>query len=75
MGGLGAIDYAARRPHAFRAAASFSGVLHPLGSPDVWLGLFSSYTDDADARLLQLTGMTLEGLEQEWAAWAVATYG
>jgi len=49
MGGLGAIDYAARRPHAFRAAASFSGVLHPLGSPDVWLGLFSSYTDDADA--------------------------
>ena len=49
MGGLGAIDYAARQPRAFRAAASFSGVLHPLGSPDLWLGLFSSYTDDADA--------------------------
>ena len=49
MGGLGAIDYAARHPKLFRAAASFSGVLHPLGSPDVWLGLFSSYTDDADA--------------------------
>lgn len=32
-------------------------------------------TTDADALLLGLTGMTLEGLEQEWAAWAVATYG
>ena len=28
MGGLGAMDYAARRPRAFRAAASFSGVLY-----------------------------------------------
>ena len=46
MGGLGAIDYAARRPRVFRAAASFSGVLHPLGSPRTWLGLFSSFTDD-----------------------------
>ena len=49
MGGLGAMDYAARRPRAFRAAASFSGVLHPLASPDLWLGLFGSYTDDPDA--------------------------
>src|SRR5829696_4879638 len=31
MGGLGAMDYAARRPRMFQAAASFSGVLHPLG--------------------------------------------
>ena len=31
MGGLGAMVYAARRPRSFRAAASFSGVLHPLG--------------------------------------------
>ena len=49
MGGLGAMVYAARRPRSFRAAASFSGVLRPLDSPDLWLGLFSSYTDDADA--------------------------
>jgi S-formylglutathione hydrolase FrmB len=49
MGGLGALDYAARRPHLFRAAASFSGVLHPLAAPRYWLGLFSAYTDDADA--------------------------
>jgi diacylglycerol O-acyltransferase / trehalose O-mycolyltransferase len=46
MGGLGAIDYAARRPRMFRAAASFSGVLHPLGVPRFWLGLFSQYTSD-----------------------------
>ncbi|KAF4407982.1 alpha/beta hydrolase [Streptomyces lycii] len=30
MGGFGAISYAARRPDLFRAAASFSGVVHPL---------------------------------------------
>jgi S-formylglutathione hydrolase FrmB len=28
MGGLGALDYAARHPGAFRAAASFSGIVH-----------------------------------------------
>jgi diacylglycerol O-acyltransferase/trehalose O-mycolyltransferase len=49
MGGLGAMDYAARRPRMFQAAASFSGVLHPLGAPRYWLGLFSSYTDDPRA--------------------------
>ncbi|WP_162802932.1 hypothetical protein [Ornithinimicrobium avium] len=32
-------------------------------------------TSDADALLGRLTGMTLEGLEQEWAAWALASYG
>lgn len=46
---------------------------------DVGVGLTRSEawsdTDDADALLLELTGMTLEELEQEWAAWAVATYG
>src|SRR3954452_4531633 len=46
MGGLGAMDYAARRPRMFRAAASFSGVLHPLRVPRFWLGLFSQYTSD-----------------------------
>jgi diacylglycerol O-acyltransferase / trehalose O-mycolyltransferase len=49
MGGLGAMDYAARQPRMFRAAASFSGVLHPLGAPRYWLGLFSNYTDDPRA--------------------------
>ena len=33
----------------------------------------------ADSRVLatdaERTGLTLEALEQEWAAWAVATYG
>jgi hypothetical protein len=46
---------------------------------DVGVGLTEADTwhdsDDADALLLELTGMTLEGLEQEWAAWARATYG
>jgi diacylglycerol O-acyltransferase / trehalose O-mycolyltransferase len=46
MGGLGAMVYGARQPRMFRAAASFSGVLHPLGDTDFWLGLFSSFTSD-----------------------------
>ena len=49
MGGLGAIDYAAARPRLFRAAASFSGALHPLEAPRYWLGLFTAYTDDPNA--------------------------
>lgn len=32
MGGLGAMSYAARNPGMFKAAASFSGLLDPLGS-------------------------------------------
>jgi diacylglycerol O-acyltransferase / trehalose O-mycolyltransferase len=32
MGGLGAMDYAARHPDLFVGAASFSGVLDPLGA-------------------------------------------
>jgi S-formylglutathione hydrolase FrmB len=46
MGGLGAMGYAARHPGMFAAAASFSGVLHPLEEPRIWLGLFNAYTDD-----------------------------
>jgi len=46
MGGLGAIDYAARHPGTYVAAASFSGVLHPLADPKVWLGLFNAYIPD-----------------------------
>jgi S-formylglutathione hydrolase FrmB len=30
----------------FAAAASFSGVLHPLLEPKIWLGLFDAYIDD-----------------------------
>ena len=32
MGGYGAMEYAAREPRMFRAAASFSGALDPLGA-------------------------------------------
>jgi diacylglycerol O-acyltransferase/trehalose O-mycolyltransferase len=46
MGGLGAMDYAARHPGLFLAAASFSGLLHPLGDTDFLLGLFSRHTPD-----------------------------
>jgi diacylglycerol O-acyltransferase / trehalose O-mycolyltransferase len=46
MGGLGAMDYAALRPRMFRAAASFSGALHPLRAPRFWLELFSGNTRD-----------------------------
>jgi diacylglycerol O-acyltransferase / trehalose O-mycolyltransferase len=46
MGGLGAMDYAARHPAVFRAAASYSGLLHPLEDVRFYLNLFSSHTDD-----------------------------
>jgi diacylglycerol O-acyltransferase / trehalose O-mycolyltransferase len=46
MGGLGAMDYAARHPGLFRAAASFSGLLHPLEDVRFYLNLFSAHTDD-----------------------------
>ncbi|TDC40077.1 esterase family protein [Micromonospora sp. 15K316] len=40
MGGFGALSYAARHPGMFRAAASFSGVLHPLRDASFWLPFF-----------------------------------
>jgi diacylglycerol O-acyltransferase / trehalose O-mycolyltransferase len=49
MGGLGAMDYAARHPGLFAAAASYSGVLHPLEHARWWLGLFSAETSDPRA--------------------------
>jgi diacylglycerol O-acyltransferase / trehalose O-mycolyltransferase len=49
MGGLGALSYPARHPDLFRAAASFSGVLHPLQDSGFMLGLFSGYTPDPRA--------------------------
>jgi len=49
MGGLGAMGYAARNPGLFRAAASFSGLLHPLQDADFLLGLFSAFTPNPRA--------------------------
>jgi len=49
MGGLGAMAYAARHRELFGAAASFSGVLHPLEDDDLLLGLFSEFTPDPRA--------------------------
>ncbi len=48
MGGLGALGYAARHRDRFRAAASFSGLLHPLGAPDAILGLVEGYDANAE---------------------------
>jgi diacylglycerol O-acyltransferase / trehalose O-mycolyltransferase len=48
MGGLGAMGYAARHPGMFDAAASFSGVLHPLANADVYYRLVGDYTDPDD---------------------------
>ena len=44
MGGFGAMSYAARYPGHFRSAASYSGVLDPLGAslqdgPDLYFNL------------------------------------
>jgi diacylglycerol O-acyltransferase/trehalose O-mycolyltransferase len=49
MGGGGAMAYAARHPGLFGAAASFSGLVHPLADAGFLLGLLSGYTDDASA--------------------------
>jgi diacylglycerol O-acyltransferase / trehalose O-mycolyltransferase / mycolyltransferase Ag85 len=49
MGGMGAMAYAARHPGTFRAAASFSGLLHPQADPKFMVGLFSAHTPDPNA--------------------------
>jgi diacylglycerol O-acyltransferase / trehalose O-mycolyltransferase len=49
MGGLGAMSYAARHPGMFTAAASFSGVLHPVADTRFMTGLFAAFTADPDA--------------------------
>lgn len=64
MGGFGALSYAGRHPGFFRAAASFSGVVHPTyqgpRSTDLIKGIVSAYGYDplalwgdpvADARI------------------------
>jgi diacylglycerol O-acyltransferase / trehalose O-mycolyltransferase len=49
MGGLGAMAYAARHRGMFLAAASFSGLLHPLANTTFMTRLFAGYTADPDA--------------------------
>jgi alpha-glucoside transport system permease protein len=55
MGGLGAMAYAARHPGMFRAAASYSGLLHtryqgdPLPGPRMIQDLLRNYDEDPDA--------------------------
>lgn len=53
MGGFGALSYAARNPGFFRAAASYSGVVHPTyqgsRSTDVVAGIVAGTGADPDA--------------------------
>jgi diacylglycerol O-acyltransferase / trehalose O-mycolyltransferase len=49
MGGLGAMAYVARHRGMFAAAASYSGVLHPLADARWLLGLFAAHTPDPQA--------------------------
>jgi diacylglycerol O-acyltransferase / trehalose O-mycolyltransferase len=63
MGGLGAMVYAARDRGMFRAAASYSGLLHPLGDTRWMLGLFAAQALDP----LAIWGDPAENRAQ-WAA-------
>ena len=55
MGGLGAITYAARHPGMFRAAASYSGLLHtryqgdPISGPRMIQDLLADFSEDRSA--------------------------
>jgi diacylglycerol O-acyltransferase/trehalose O-mycolyltransferase len=55
MGGLGAMAYAARHPGTFRAAASYSGLLHtryqgdPTTGPQTIQGTLRNFNEDPDA--------------------------
>jgi diacylglycerol O-acyltransferase / trehalose O-mycolyltransferase len=49
MGGLGAMDYAARHQGLFEAAASYSGLLDPLRDARFLMNLFSAHTEDPRA--------------------------
>src|SRR5262249_28257543 len=46
MGGYGALAYAARHPGMFGAAASYSGVVHPAGDPDLVHAIAQSAGED-----------------------------
>ena len=43
MGGFGALSYAARHRGMFRAAASFSGVVHPLQTPGAVTAILTAF--------------------------------
>jgi S-formylglutathione hydrolase FrmB len=49
MGGFGALSYAARRRGMFRAAASFSGVVHPLQNPGVIGAVLAGFGERVEA--------------------------
>jgi diacylglycerol O-acyltransferase / trehalose O-mycolyltransferase len=49
MGGFGALSYAARPPGFFKAAASYSGVVHPLGDVELVQGIARDEGEDPDA--------------------------
>ncbi|MPZ86344.1 MAG: esterase family protein [Actinophytocola sp.] len=49
MGGFGALSYAARHPGFFRAAASYSGVVHTTSSPDLVQGIVAGTGADPNA--------------------------
>ena len=49
MGGFGALSYAARHRGMFRAAASFSGVVHPLQNPGVISAILPAFGEPASA--------------------------
>jgi diacylglycerol O-acyltransferase/trehalose O-mycolyltransferase len=46
MGGFGSLSYAARHPGFFRAAASYSGLGHPLFDPEGLMGLLEAFGED-----------------------------
>ncbi len=48
MGGFGALSYAARNPGMFKAAASYSGVVHPLmpGWPEGMMEFLADFGED-----------------------------
>jgi diacylglycerol O-acyltransferase / trehalose O-mycolyltransferase / mycolyltransferase Ag85 len=48
MGGFGALSYAARHPGLFKAAASYSGVVHPLGDVELVQGIARDEGEDPD---------------------------
>jgi S-formylglutathione hydrolase FrmB len=49
MGGFGALSYAARHPGFFKAAASYSGVVHPLGDVELVQSIARDQGEDPDA--------------------------
>ena len=64
MGGLGAMSYAARHPGLFRAAAAFSGVLHPTTLAfDLHPALWGSRTEQADVWEAHDPVLLADGLE------------